>query len=744
MKKSLILFAFFLFTAQFCNGQAEWHQYQGPYCGNITAFTSKGDTLYSADNGGSIYVSYDQGYHWSFLINPQQFMGEISALCYYDSKLFAGWSSSTKMSADGGISWSSCPELSGTNVFFVFRDSLYAGTSNGIFLYNPGYNTWSDKSNGFSTVEPTNLNRNVRCITSLDSTLFCGTIVDGLYVSNDRGENWEKALLPNSIGETYIMKITAFHDTIFATTNNYDRNLYISSDTGKTWTNMAFARDDNSFYDMKVYNDQLLVSTNKGIYKYESSTPAWSLFNEDPFDELFVKDTLFLASYPLGLFRWSSTDTNFIFSNQGINSAIVYDVAIFNNTLYCATSSGCYYTSDEGTTWNIIPETKNKYCGTFMTNDTMFYIGTGDGILATSTNANNWWHIDNGLTSKVIWEIAAIDTMMLTTTDDGLFKSADYGQNWALVNGHPSQLQQIAYGDDMVLIGNNYGLYKLSSDWMTVEPIAFQNQPVNSIAFIDHEIYVSVENEGLYKSIDSCATWIQVTPLLIDGIIKRGDNLYASGFAVIYYSSDNGVTWDQMSETGVPYTAISCIYQGDSCFYAGTFGSSVFKRNYLDSTECTSTLYSVINTSIGNITPNTNVNEFESNLSLSHGASSVMYRNGLPLPDQSIVANGDTLKIIAEDGVSQKVYTIGTSPVSIESKETNQISIYPNPSAAKVIIENMQSTDFKVEIFNLQGAKVYEKSMTSNVLDISNLTSGIYTLKIIDAKGVMTTKLIKK
>jgi hypothetical protein len=422
----------------------------------------------------------------------------------------------------------------------------------------------------------------------------------------------------------------------------------------------------------------------------------------------------------------------------------VYDVAIFNNSLYCATSSGCYFTSDDGATWNIIPETKNKYCGTFMANDTMFYIGTGDGILATSTNANSWWHIDNGLTSKVIWEIAAIDTMMLTTTNDGLFKSDDHGQNWTLVNGHSGQLQQIAYGDNLVLIGNNYSLYKLSSDWMTVESIAFQNQPVNSIAIIDHEIYVSIENAGLYKSMDSCATWTLVTPLLIDGIIKRGDNLYASGFAVIYYSSDNGATWDQMSETGVPYTPIRRIYQGDSCFYAATSGSSVFKRNYLDSAECTSTLYSVCSTSIANITPNTSVNEFESNLSLSHGASSTMYRNGLPLANQSIVANGDTLKIIAEDGITQKHYTISENPTSVKSGETSQIAIYPNPSVSKVILKNIPSHDFNVEIINMQGVRVYEKSMSSNILDISNLANGIYTLKIMDGKSVMTTKLIKR
>lgn len=742
MKKNLILLACFLFITQLCIGQAEWQQFQGPYSGNITTHTSKGDTLYCADNGGSIFISFDHGYNWSFLNNPQHNMGVISSLYYYDSKLFAGWSSSTMMSTDGGISWSLCQELSGTNLFYVFRDSLYAGTSNGIFLYNSTTNSWTVKNNGLST-NPENIYRNIRCFAKLDSILFCGTLVDGMYTSNDHGDNWVKAILPNSIGETHIIKIASYHDTIFATTNNNDRNLFISSDTGKTWSNIAFARDDNSFYDMIIYNNQLLISTNKGIYKYESSTPSWSLYSEEIFNQLHVNDTLFLASNPLGLFRWNNTDTNFIFSNTGINSSIVYDVATFNNSLYCATSAGCYYTSDIGVTWNIISNTKNLPCVKISVLDTMIFISTVDGIVTSSINSCNWHNLDSGLTSKVIWDVAAIDTILLTTTNDGLFKSEDYGLNWNHVDGYTNTMQKIASGGYMVLVGSPYGLYKLSSDRMSVELVGFQDQFIKSIRFIENEIYVCIENGGMYKSIDSCETWALVTPLFIEDVIKRGDNLYGSGFGAIYYSSDNGTTWDQMSETGVPYTAISSIYEGYKCFYVGTFGSSVFKRDYLISTECNSTLYNIVNTSISNITSNTTVNEFESNLSLSHGASSMMYRNGLPLTNQSIITIGDTLNIIAEDGITRKIYTISDSQVSIESSNTNEIIIYPNPSTTMVIIKNIQSNDYKVEIYNLQGAKVYEKTMTSNILDISNLTNGIYTLKIIEAKGVMTTKLIK-
>lgn len=73
------------------------------------------------------------------------------------------------------------------------------------------------------------------------------------------------------------------------------------------------------------------------------------------------------------------------------------------------------------------------------------------------------------------------------------------------------------------------------------------------------------------------------------------------------------------------------------------------------------------------------------------------------------------------------------------------LSIYPNPvTGGKVFISSTKNQDKLIEIFNVLGKSVYKTRIRGREMDVSNLTPGIYILKIQEGKAKATRKLVVK
>lgn len=73
----------------------------------------------------------------------------------------------------------------------------------------------------------------------------------------------------------------------------------------------------------------------------------------------------------------------------------------------------------------------------------------------------------------------------------------------------------------------------------------------------------------------------------------------------------------------------------------------------------------------------------------------------------------------------------------------NLFTVYPNPTDTKVVIKANQNEVFTSSLYGINGSKIKDNYNKSN-LDLSDLSTGIYFLKIKTAKGVGVKKLIKK
>jgi len=114
--------------------------------------------------------------------------------------------------------------------------------------------------------------------------------------------------------------------------------------------------------------------------------------------------------------------------------------------------------------------------------------------------------------------------------------------------------------------------------------------------------------------------------------------------------------------------------------------------------------------------------------------------------NQSFTAsqNGNYAVIVTENGCSDTSSCINISTVGIENDDfLNNVSIYPNPTNLEFTINSEYKIETIVIIDNV-GKTVKTVTTRNNTINVSDLTSGIYFLKIETDEGLINTKLIKQ
>ena len=99
-------------------------------------------------------------------------------------------------------------------------------------------------------------------------------------------------------------------------------------------------------------------------------------------------------------------------------------------------------------------------------------------------------------------------------------------------------------------------------------------------------------------------------------------------------------------------------------------------------------------------------------------------------------------KYVTYDYSLSNVFTNNTTAVS--KSNTDNITFFPNPATNLVYINCEENAT--VEIINIQGQIVATKTLSDkNVsVDVSELKSGVYTLRVKTDKGVVMKKIVKE
>lgn len=115
-------------------------------------------------------------------------------------------------------------------------------------------------------------------------------------------------------------------------------------------------------------------------------------------------------------------------------------------------------------------------------------------------------------------------------------------------------------------------------------------------------------------------------------------------------------------------------------------------------------------------------------------AGKIHFDNGYMLIDDG---NGMSYSFLVSD-IKKMLFDQLTS---VETIETDNFHIYPNPASSYIVINSDQITDIPYQIFALDGRMVLSGiSHSDEIISVSMLSQGLYLLKI-DGKTFKISKL---
>ncbi len=132
-----------------------------------------------------------------------------------------------------------------------------------------------------------------------------------------------------------------------------------------------------------------------------------------------------------------------------------------------------------------------------------------------------------------------------------------------------------------------------------------------------------------------------------------------------------------------------------------------------------------------------------------NGAGNTSTKTNYSSTDESPIKGTNFYRLEQMDLDGKTTYSKVVS-VRFTDKESFGLSFFPNPAKDKVIIltENIDNNKASIEIINLQGKVIKTISLTeqqsnSNILiDVSNLSKGMYLVKLFNGSTIKTNKLI--
>nr|WP_321412151.1 family 43 glycosylhydrolase [uncultured Carboxylicivirga sp.] len=88
---------------------------------------------------------------------------------------------------------------------------------------------------------------------------------------------------------------------------------------------------------------------------------------------------------------------------------------------------------------------------------------------------------------------------------------------------------------------------------------------------------------------------------------------------------------------------------------------------------------------------------------------------------------------------------LGTDDAStgLKDDKTERVSVYPNPTDGVIHFRGLSDQIKHYNVFNIYGKKVKDFDTITNMLDISELPSGLYFVEIISSKGRIIEKILK-
>lgn len=248
----------------------------------VTAFANNTTSIYAAKASG-LYRSDDKGLSWDCMTEDAQTGGSVvtSVEVIHDTVL-AGLNGAVLHTADDGQSWKVMalglppPLVSAIVASPNYKDdeTIFAGTAeDGVFVSTDDGQTWTPWNFGLIDLD-------IYCLAlspnfGTDTTIYAGTET-GIFCSHNRGKSWHDVPFPVEYAPVLSLALTG-NGQMFAGTDG--NGLFMSDNMGQNWSPMlqSTALDIDFIHQMKVDEDQLVILTDDHLLQIQLSEFAHTI-----------------------------------------------------------------------------------------------------------------------------------------------------------------------------------------------------------------------------------------------------------------------------------------------------------------------------------------------------------------------------------------------------------------------------------------------------------------------------------
>ncbi len=462
--------------------------------------------------------------------------------------------------------------------------TLLAGTQSGPYVSRDGGETWLA---GRFQVGPTAAVSALALSPAFprDGIAFAGTVQDGIFRSNDRGESWHGwnfGLLDLNVLTVAVSPAFEEDETIFAATTTA---LFRSKNGGRAWREVAFPR---------------------------GASPVLAL----ALSPAFASDgTIFAGTESAGAFR--STDRGATWqaltglpAEESVNGLAVSPAFAQDRTVLALTGEGLYVSRDAGETWTLCAALPGALC--LATSPSATLVGLAqEGVWIAEDGLARWQPANTGLAARAFAgfalspALAQDGTLFVYGPGEGLFCSEDGGRTWfEAMDGLPSlDVVALALSPDFARDGTAYaalaeGICR-SRDrgrhWEMVSDLPAQALALSPAFASDGTLLVGTRGQGVHLSPDRGERWepLPVPPeahtigaLALSPTFPTSGHLFIAaapaeeGGLKVWDGDRRGASWRRMVARGCGggwvSLAVSPAYAKDGQWFAAA-GNAVYR-----------------------------------------------------------------------------------------------------------------------------------------------------------------------
>ncbi len=237
---------------------------------------------------------------------------------------------------------------------------------------------------------------------TVNTKLYAGLAGGGVYMSHDEGGTWNAVNTGIQFGGGYIFSLTNEKDSLYAGAFG---EVYISNNGGGNWTSLDLNLDLNDFvYAVKVKDNYLFAGIGhgpgNGIYRKALTAAGWlPMHNGIPdnlsVNALAVDGNQLLAATDSGVYVSSDNGAAWTRPGNATNPVVpVKSLLVIDGNILAGTTNGIYTSQDHCNTWNTATG--------LPTNSVVTCISANNGYIVAGTYASAFYTTDNGLTWNVI------------------------------------------------------------------------------------------------------------------------------------------------------------------------------------------------------------------------------------------------------------------------------------------------------------------------------------------------------